>query len=125
VFAEDSDALIEQMHALRALGVRLSLDDFGTGYSSLAYLRHFPLSALKIDRSFVHGLDAEPDGAPLVDAIVTLARKLGLQTVAEGVEHEAQRSYLVGCGCDALQGYLLGRPVEMDAFERMYGGARS
>jgi diguanylate cyclase (GGDEF)-like protein/PAS domain S-box-containing protein len=121
VFADDTAVLIEQMHALCAQGVRLSLDDFGTGYSSLAYLRRFPLAALKIDRSFIHDLDAAPDGAPLVDAIVTLARKLGLQTVAEGVEHEAQRSYLLDCGCDVLQGFLLGRPVEIGTFERLYG----
>jgi diguanylate cyclase (GGDEF)-like protein/PAS domain S-box-containing protein len=123
VFADDTAALIEQMHALCAQGVHLSLDDFGTGYSSLAYLRRFPLTALKIDRSFVHDLDADPDGAPLVDAILTLARKLGLQTVAEGVEHEAQRSYLLDCGCDALQGFLLGPPIEIRAFERLYGAA--
>jgi len=121
VFAGDTEALIERMHELRVQGVRLALDDFGTGYSSLAYLRRFPLAALKIDRSFTHDLLAAPDEAPIIDAIVAMARKLKLQVIAEGIEHEAQRAYLLGCGCDAFQGYLLGVPMPVDDFERIYG----
>lgn len=123
VFAEDVAETIGRMHELCRQGVHFSLDDFGTGYSSLAYLRHFPLTALKIDRSFVHDVHVDPDAAPIVEAIIALARKLKLDIVAEGVEHEAQRSFLVDGGCGTLQGYLLGKPVPIWEFERMYSSA--
>ncbi|QOY92778.1 EAL domain-containing protein [Massilia sp. UMI-21] len=123
VFAENIPEIIEHMHTLCSQGVHFSLDDFGTGYSSLAYLRRFPLSALKIDRSFVHDVHLDPDAAPIVEAIIALARTLKLDIVAEGVEHEAQRSFLVDGGCGTLQGYLLGRPVPIRDFERMYSSA--
>ena len=121
VFAENPEALIERMQALRDQGVQLALDDFGTGYSSLSYLQRFPLTALKIDRVFTHELLASPSGTPVIDAIVVLARKLGLQIIAEGVEYEVQRDYLLDCGCDALQGYLLGKPMPLASFENLYG----
>jgi len=121
VFAGDTEALIERMTQLRVQGVQLALDDFGTGYSSLSYLQRFPLAALKIDRLFTHELLAAPGGTPIIDAIVALARGLGLQIIAEGVEHEVQRDYLLGCGCDAIQGYLLGKPVPIAEFEAAYG----
>lgn len=123
VLAQNVAEVIERMHTLRDHGVHFSLDDFGTGYSSLAYLKRFPLSALKIDRSFVHDVHLDPDAAPIVEAIIALAHKLKLDIVAEGVEHEAQRSFLVDGGCATLQGYLLGRPVPMWEFERMYSSA--
>jgi len=123
VFAENVAEIIGRMHELRAQGLQFSLDDFGTGYSSLAYLRRFPLSALKIDRSFVHDVHVDPDAAPIVEAIIALARKLRLEIVAEGVEHEEQRSFLVDGGCGALQGYLLGRPMPIEDFERLYSAA--
>jgi EAL domain-containing protein (putative c-di-GMP-specific phosphodiesterase class I) len=103
------DALTE----LAGMGVDLALDDFGTGYSSLAYLHRYPLAVLKIDKSFVDGLGAEPEdphAAPLVRTVVQLARALGLQTVAEGIETAAQRDALLALGCDLGQGYLFGRP---------------
>jgi diguanylate cyclase (GGDEF)-like protein/PAS domain S-box-containing protein len=123
VFAENTLELIERMHQLRALGVHFSLDDFGTGYSSLAYLKRFPLAALKIDRSFIHDMQVDPNSAPIVEAIVALARKLKLDIVAEGVEHEVQRRFLIDCGCDALQGFLMGRPMPIAEFEHRYGPA--
>jgi diguanylate cyclase (GGDEF)-like protein/PAS domain S-box-containing protein len=123
VFAEDGDEIIQRMRALREQGLCFSLDDFGTGYSSLAYLKRFPLSALKIDRSFVHDVHVDPDAAPIVEAIIALARSLKLEIVAEGVEHEAERSFLVKGGCSTLQGFLLGRPVPMEDFERMYSAS--
>ncbi len=123
VLAHNVAEVIERMRALCKQGVHFSLDDFGTGYSSLAYLKRFPLSALKIDRSFVHDVHLDPDAAPIVEAIIALARKLKLDIVAEGVEHEAQRSFLVGGGCGTLQGYLLGRPVPIWEFERTYSSA--
>jgi diguanylate cyclase (GGDEF)-like protein/PAS domain S-box-containing protein len=121
VFAENVHDLPQRMQQLRAQGVEFSLDDFGTGYSSLAYLLRFPLAALKIDRAFVQ--DAGANGGAIVEAIVALARKLKLGVVAEGVEREDQRSFMIGCGCDALQGYLLGKPVPLPEFERLYGAA--
>ncbi|MEX5745833.1 EAL domain-containing protein [Massilia sp. X63] len=123
VLAENVAETIERMHTLCRHGVRFALDDFGTGYSSLAYLRHFPLAALKIDRSFVHDVHRNPDAAPIIEAIIALARKLKLDIVAEGVEHEAQRNFLVEGGCGTLQGYLLGRPMPIWEFERMYSSA--
>ncbi|WP_084677141.1 sensor domain-containing protein [Massilia niastensis] len=123
VFAENVAEIIAHMHELRSQGVHFSLDDFGTGYSSLAYLRRFPLTALKIDRSFVHDVHLDPDAVPIIEAIIALARKLKLEIVAEGVEHEAQRSFLTDGGCSTLQGYLLGRPMPIQEFEEMYGSA--
>lgn len=123
VFAENVAEIIARMHELCGHGVHFSLDDFGTGYSSLAYLRRFPLAALKIDRSFVHDVHLDPDAAPIVEAIIALARKFKLDIVAEGVEHQAQHDFLVDGGCGALQGYLLGRPVPIADFERMYSSA--
>jgi diguanylate cyclase (GGDEF)-like protein len=97
--------------ALKALGVRVSIDDFGTGYSSLAYIRTFAIDTLKIDRSFVHGLPADANGAAIVRAIVAMARTLNLRVVAEGVETREEYDFLLAIGCDGLQGFLLGRPV--------------
>jgi diguanylate cyclase (GGDEF)-like protein/PAS domain S-box-containing protein len=120
VFAEDRLEITERMHALRSQGICFSLDDFGTGYSSLAYLKTFPLAALKIDRSFVRDVGTDPESAPIVEAIIALARKLKLDIVAEGVEHEAQRSFLIHGGCSSMQGYLLGRPLPIAEFEHLY-----
>ncbi|HEX8788775.1 MAG TPA: EAL domain-containing protein [Telluria sp.] len=123
VFAEDMHEITQRMHALRSRGIRFSLDDFGTGYSSLAYLKSFPLAALKIDRSFMRDVGTDPGSAPIVEAIMALARKLELEIVAEGVEHEAQRNFLIRGGCSSMQGYLLGRPLPMDEFECRYSAA--
>jgi diguanylate cyclase (GGDEF)-like protein len=120
VFADDRQEITERMHDLRSQGVSFSLDDFGTGYSSLAYLRNFPLAALKIDRSFVRDVGTDPGSVPIVEAIIALARKLKLDIVAEGVEDEAQRRFLVEGGCSSLQGFLLGHPLPMAEFEHVY-----
>jgi hypothetical protein len=115
--------LTERMHELRAHGICFSLDDFGTGYSSLAYLKSFPLAALKIDRSFVRDVGTNPESAPIVEAIIALARKLKLDIVAEGVEDEAQRNFLIHGGCSSMQGFLLGRPLPIAEFEHLYSAA--
>ena len=120
VFADDMALLNETMQRIRKQGVCFSLDDFGTGYSSLAYLRRFPLAGLKIDRSFVHDVHIDPNAVPIVKAIIALARNLNLDIVAEGVEHEAQRRFLVERGCSTLQGFLLGAPVPIEEFERVH-----
>lgn len=106
---------------LKRMGLSLSLDDFGTGYSSLAYLNHFALDKLKIDRSFVQRLGRDPGADAITRAIVAMAHELGLRVVAEGVETSEQAQRLREYGCDILQGYLYGRPVDARAVERMLG----
>lgn len=123
VFADDADDMILKMQSLRGQGLHFTLDDFGTGYSSLSYLRRFPLAGLKIDRSFVHDVHLNADAVPIVAAIIGLARTLKLEVVAEGVECEEQRSFLVDGGCSAMQGYLFGRPIPIEEFELVYGSA--
>jgi diguanylate cyclase (GGDEF)-like protein len=104
------------LEALREIGVKVLIDDFGTGYSSLARLKRFPLDVIKIDRSFVAGVGAEEEDTAIVAAIVEIARSLGLQVVAEGVEGEVQLERLRELGCHAVQGYLFSGPLHGDAF---------
>jgi diguanylate cyclase (GGDEF)-like protein/PAS domain S-box-containing protein len=111
-------AAIAMMDALHALGVRLSLDDFGTGYSSLSYLKRFPLHTLKIDQSFVRDIDTDPDDRAIVQAVIQMARALKLQTIAEGVETDAQHQFLRREGCDMVQGYRFCRPIDAAALAR-------
>lgn len=113
---EQVDQALATMHRLTALGVRLTIDDFGTGYSSLSQLKLFPVSTLKIDRSFVRDIQIDANDDVLVDAIIALAQKLDLRTVAEGVETPAQVTFLAAKGCDEYQGYLFSQPVEAAAF---------
>jgi diguanylate cyclase (GGDEF)-like protein/PAS domain S-box-containing protein len=115
VLVQDSQGTIERLAALKDLGVRLAIDDFGTGYSSLGYLRRFPIDALKIDRSFVAGLDGQADQSALVGSIIRLAETLRLDTVAEGIEDEHQRRELVGLGAHLGQGFLFSHPLEPEA----------
>ena len=108
---DDSDATLAIMRHLKQIGVSLSLDDFGTGWSSLSYLRRFPLDRIKIDRSFVSDLSAQPAARAMVKSILALSQILGLSTVAEGVETAEQRELLRGFGCRELQGYYFSRPL--------------
>jgi EAL domain-containing protein (putative c-di-GMP-specific phosphodiesterase class I) len=101
---------------LAEMGLTISIDDFGTGYSSLAYLRDLPVTQLKIDRSFVQEMGRDVDDAVIVRSVVDLARNLGLQTVAEGVEDADTWEQLCALGCDSAQGYFLARPMPVDAF---------
>ncbi|WP_252272948.1 putative bifunctional diguanylate cyclase/phosphodiesterase [Pseudomonas subflava] len=115
----------QELARLKALGVKLSIDDFGTGYSSLAYLQRFQVDQLKIDQSFVRGLDGNPQNRAIVTAIVQMARSLGLHTTAEGIEDEPTRALLAELGCDQGQGYLFARPApaaEFAAFARRERG---
>jgi diguanylate cyclase (GGDEF)-like protein len=114
---ERTDEMIEQLRAVKALGVHLALDDFGTGYSSLAYLRHYPFDAVKIDRSFLRAIDTDPHQAAFVSAIVTLAHTLGMRAVGEGVESAAQGAQLRALGCDFGQGFHYGRPIPASAVD--------
>ncbi|MES2823200.1 MAG: EAL domain-containing protein [Pseudomonadota bacterium] len=109
----DTVAAGQTLTALRELGVRISLDDFGTGYSSLAYLRSFPLNALKIDRSFVSALNQDASALAIVTAIIQLAKALKLDTTAEGVESQIEADILQNCGCTEAQGYHFGKPVPL------------
>lgn len=118
---EYSTAVSKAVNALKDLGVTTALDDFGTGYSSMSYLRHFPVDTLKIDRVFVRDITARnPGNAPLVDAIIAMARSLGLATVAEGVETDAQWQYLRDRGATQVQGFLFCRPLSIPDLERWH-----
>lgn len=112
----DPGGSAETLRQLKAMGLRLAVDDFGTGYSSLAYLRQFPVDVLKIDKSFVDALnDRSAEGTAFIKTIIALARDLGLATVAEGVENRVQREALRALGCDSAQGYLLSKPLGVQA----------
>jgi diguanylate cyclase (GGDEF)-like protein/PAS domain S-box-containing protein len=117
VVLSDVNDVIGKMHALKALGIRLSLDDFGTGYSSLSYLKQLPLDQIKIDRSFVNDITRDVDDATMVQTIISLARHFKLNVIAEGVETPDQFHFLKQNGCMAYQGYLFGKPLPLDAFE--------
>ncbi len=117
VAMENPLGAIEVMKNLHQRGVRLSIDDFGTGYSSLSYLKRFSIYKLKIDQSFVRDLSDDPDDRAIVVAIIGLARSLGFQTIAEGVETEGQLAFLRAHGCDEVQGYWHSKPLLADAFE--------
>jgi diguanylate cyclase (GGDEF)-like protein/PAS domain S-box-containing protein len=118
VVMRDDAVTARNLERLHALGIGLTLDDFGTGYSSLSYLRRLPFERLKIDRSFVCELETNASDRALTGAIAALAKSLGIETIAEGVETESQAQLLRACGCDHLQGYLLSRPLPAREFER-------
>ncbi|HEX8978431.1 MAG TPA: EAL domain-containing protein [Parasulfuritortus sp.] len=113
----DIEKCIANLRELKAIGLRIAIDDFGTGYSSLSYLQRFPIDTLKIDRSFVSGLHADPGDSPIATAIVSLGRGLKLHVVAEGVETKEQFAALKALGCDVFQGYLFGKPMPVAEFE--------
>ena len=119
VVMENAEAATMMFKQLRALGVQLSIDDFGTGYSSLSYLHRFPVNYLKIDKSFVGRMTEAKDNSEIVRTIITLARNLGLEVVAEGVETEHQNKQLKALGCDFGQGYLFSRPLDGEAVPAM------
>jgi EAL domain-containing protein (putative c-di-GMP-specific phosphodiesterase class I) len=110
----DIEDAVQKMSTLRATGVGFALDDFGTGYSSLSYLKRLPLDQLKIDQSFVRDVLVDPNDAVIARTILNLAQSLDLGVVAEGVETEGQRAFLIESGCKAFQGYLFSRPVPRD-----------
>jgi len=113
---------LEQLNALVELGCTISLDDFGTGYSSLAYLKTLPVSKIKIDQSFVRDITDDPNDDVIVQTIIGMARNLGLDVIAEGVETEAQRDRLSLYGCNTCQGYLFHRPMPLQAFDALLQG---
>jgi len=111
---KDVDQAVRILNYLKRLGVTLSIDDFGTACSGLAYLKSFPLDILKIDRSFLANVNADPNDAAIVASIISLAHKLRLKVIAEGVETGEQLAYLRQLGCDQMQGYYFNKPVAFD-----------
>jgi diguanylate cyclase (GGDEF)-like protein/PAS domain S-box-containing protein len=116
---QDTDKILSIMHEITAIGVSLALDDFGTGYSSLSYLKRFPISTLKIDRSFIQGIPEAKDDCAIASIIMNLAKEMNHLVVAEGVENKEQFAFLKEIGCDAIQGYFFAKPQNADQFISM------
>jgi len=108
---KDTDEIQRCLRKLKDIGVRLAIDDFGTGYSCLSYLKQFPIDVLKIDRTFVSDIGVSEDGQAICGVILSIAKRLGLESVAEGIENERQLSFLVEQGCEYAQGYYFGKPM--------------
>jgi diguanylate cyclase len=113
----NTDDAVKMLAQLKALGVSIAIDDFGTGYSALSHLQLFPLSTLKIDKSFIQNIEITENGNSLLHSIIGIAKSFNLKVVAEGVETEEQRAALGQMNCDDLQGYLLSRPIPKEMIE--------
>ncbi|MCC7368901.1 MAG: EAL domain-containing protein [Chloroflexi bacterium] len=124
VVAEHAESTLEALGQLRALGVHLAVDDFGTGYSSLAYLSRFPVSTLKIDRAFLVDIERDTVHQAIVSAVTTLAHRVGVRVVAEGIETAGQLAVARSLDCDEIQGYLIGRPCLGDVMTAWLAGRR-
>ena len=122
VLLSDADMTLSVLQDLKAMGLKLAIDDFGTGYSSLSYLRRFPISKLKIDRSFIQDVAVNPDDAAITTAIIAMAKQLKLKVIAEGVEDDAQLSFLRAHHCDEIQGYYFSQPLTVDAVADLLRG---
>jgi len=122
---DNVDDTIAKMSELKALGVQFSVDDFGTGHSSLAYLTRLPLDQLKIDQSFVNNIGLKHTDGVIVQTIIGMARNLGLEVIAEGVEPSVQQEFLALHGCNLYQGYLFGKPTPLAGFEAMLATVES
>ena len=118
VLINDFNEITEKLHALRRYGIRISLDDFGTGYSSLSYLKGLPITTLKIDKSFIDTVLCDDNTKIITESIIFMVKKLGFETIAEGVESEEQYTYLESIGCDGIQGYYLNRPMDASEIEK-------
>lgn len=120
IMMDNLDTIVETLRALRELGLRIAVDDFGTGHSSLALLRSLPITALKVDRSFLNDVTTKPDDAAIAATIIAMGQKLGLTVVAEGIERADQLAFLRDHGCHQAQGFLIARPMPADALERRF-----
>jgi len=119
VLIENFHEVVEKLHVLRAHGIRISLDDFGTGYSSLSYLKGLPIDTLKIDKSFIDAMLTDENARVIIESIIYMVRKLGFETVAEGVESKEQYEYLEGIGCDCIQGFFMGKPMPENEIQEL------
>ncbi|MDD3205062.1 MAG: GGDEF domain-containing phosphodiesterase [Lachnospiraceae bacterium] len=117
VLIEDFDDVIQKMIMLRDYGIAVSLDDFGTGFSSLSYLKGLPINTLKIDKSFVDTIMKDEPSRIIVESIISMAQRLGYETIAEGVETKEQYEYLKSIDCDTIQGFLIGKPKTNEEME--------
>ncbi len=122
ILVQDADEALDRLSQLARLGVQMAIDDFGTGYSSLSYLKRFPIQRLKIDRSFVSGIPNDDSDAGIVRAIIQMSRALGMRVIAEGVETEPQRAFLLESGCDQFQGFLYAPALDALSFEERVRG---
>jgi EAL domain-containing protein (putative c-di-GMP-specific phosphodiesterase class I) len=120
MLAQDFGVASDILGDLKQKGFRIALDDFGTGYSNLSYINRLPITAIKIDRSFVKGIDTDDSALALINAIVALAKSLGLSVICEGVETQAQKKVLEETKCDSIQGYLVSKPLAADAFSQQF-----
>jgi len=118
ILLSNADVIFSLLEELKSMGLKLAIDDFGTGYSSLSYLRQFPVSKLKIDRSFINDVATNADAAAITAAIIEMGKALGLKVIAEGVETEAQLAFLEARHCDEIQGFLFSRPETPETLER-------
>jgi diguanylate cyclase (GGDEF)-like protein/PAS domain S-box-containing protein len=119
VLMQHAEFTVPVLKKLKAMGVRLAIDDFGTGYSSLSYLRQFPIDTLKVDQSFVHGINADTDDATIINAVINMGSNLNHRVIAEGVETVEQVAFLQAHGCDEGQGYYFSRPVPAPQFAKL------
>ena len=119
LFMHDKVNVLEILNKIKALGIKLAIDDFGTGYSSLAYLNSLPIDTLKIDKTFIDDIIQGKDKSPIVDTIIALAKNLGLEVVAEGVESAEQIAYLAARNCDQIQGYYYSKPEAANTIEHL------
>lgn len=119
VLIDDFDDVVDKMKTLKEYGIKISLDDFGTGYSSLSYLKGLPIDTLKIDKTFIDTVMVDKSSQVIIESIITMVKRLGCETVAEGVETEEQYEYLRKVDCDSIQGYLLGKPMPAETMEEL------
>ena len=119
VLVEQTRQFINVLKNLKAMGIKLAIDDFGTGYSSMGYLKHFPVDNLKIDQSFVRGLEKDAANQAILKAIVVLGHNLGLNIIAEGVETIAERDFLASIDCDEMQGFLYSKPLAIKDLSKL------
>lgn len=119
MLVQNTEVAIRRLNALKSLGVEIAIDDFGTGYSSLSYLQQFPFNILKIDRCFIRNITENPNNAAITRAIIEMAKSLNLKLIAEGVETEAELSFICQHQCDVMQGYIFSRPLPAHEFEQL------
>ena len=119
ILIDDFKEIIEKLAVLRSKGIKISLDDFGTGYSSLSYLKGLPIDTLKIDKTFIDTVITDENTRIITESIIYMVKRLGLETIAEGVETQEQFDFLNAIDCDNIQGYYLGKPMPPEGIEEL------